>query len=236
MAALHKNNLSSNGPVGLKKIVNKSSSGIFVRFFSVPWQVKKGKLLRHHIWPLTEIPPVVNISISCTFAADDALEEVNYIDSNGEVTELEIQNGETGWNVTKLVTFSQSELGQRGKLMIQAKDVDTNAENHCTSAGVLVFCEANNELSLWHNFSSNIEYWKSEDNKELCTNNDANIINGHTYSLIYDLLDKGAEHLWVDGNQVVSLIGDPWSLTGKTISIELTKNFAVQWKFFITLM
>ena len=164
------------------------------------------------------------------------MEEVNYIDSNGEVTKLEIQNGETGWNVTKLVTFSQSELGQRGKLMIHAKDVDTNAENHCTSAGVLVFCEANNELSLWHNFGSNIEYWKSEDNKELCTNNDANIINGHTYSLIYDLLDKGAEHLWVDGNQVVSLIGDPWSLTGKTISVELTKDFTVQWEFFITLM
>ena len=45
---------------------------------------------------------------------------------------------------------------------------------------------------------------------------------------IQDMLDNGADHIWVEGNQVVNLVGTPWSNLGFSTGT-LNGSKAIAW-------
>ena len=158
--------------------------------------------------------------MTCSIAVDNFLREVKLISEDLQSTSLDIlPRAQTGLYTEKTVSFQQAHIGEKGSLWIHAED--TNIQDHCNMAGLLVNCEASNPDSPWHNFHTNMDNWQSpQDGKDLCSNNEARFLVSQSEQRqnaqwIDDLLQKGAEHIWVDGNKDVYLLGSPtWPVNG----------------------
>ena len=150
------------------------------------------------------------VNVECTIAADNYVMGVKLVYENGIIEDLAItHDGEERWNDKKTVSFRQSHIDEQAALMIHAEDGLAN-QDHCYQAGLLVHCIASDTRSQWDNFLTNTNNWYSEDGKELCSNNNAAFL-GFNVDWISNMTDKGANHIWVTGNQVVNLIGSPWN-------------------------
>ena len=137
---------------------------------------------------------------------------VKLINDNGLVQDLTIdyEGGVgSGWQVKKTVTFQQSNIDERGALVIHAED-SVAGQDHCYRAGLLVHCIASDTRSQWDNFLTNTNDWYSEDGKELCSNNNAAFF-AWNVDWISKLTANGANHIWVENSQVVNLVGTPFS-------------------------
>ena len=149
------------------------------------------------------------VNVECTIAADDYVMGVKLVYENGIIEDLTINHdGKGGWNDKKTVSFRQSHINEQAALMIHAED--SNKQDHCYLAGLLVHCIASDTRSPWNNFLTNINNWYSEDGKKLCSNNNAAFL-GSNVDWISNMTDNGANHIWVAENQVVNLIGTPWN-------------------------
>ena len=148
--------------------------------------------------------------VTCTIAADNYVTSVKLIHENGKVEELDIHHeGGTRWQDKKSVTFHQYSIDEQGALLIHAEDSYSDPD-HCKSAGLIVHCTSSDPESQWDNFQTNTDDWYSEDRKTLCSDSDAAFLS-YNVDWIRELTANGAKHLWVEGNQVVTLVGSPWN-------------------------
>ena len=142
--------------------------------------------------------------------ADNVVKGVKLMHENGLTEDLAIQyEGEARWEDKKTIAFQQSHINEQAALMIHAEDGEVS-QDYCTSAGLVVHCIASDTRSQWDNFVTNTNDWYSEDGKELCSNNDASFLKFNV-DWITDLMANGANHIWVEGNQVANLVGSPWN-------------------------
>ena len=178
------------------------------------------------------------IDVTCTIAADDYVMGVKLIHDNGFVEDLTINHeGGAGWKDKKSVTFEQSGVDEQGALIIQAKDFLPN-QDHCYSAGLVVHCTASDEESQWDNFGTNTDDWYSEDGNKFCSDTNAAFLTSNV-DWISQLIVNGAKNIWVEGQQVVNLVGTPWRefplVTGKTFSVsnqmKLKIGFISYWRY-----
>ena len=146
------------------------------------------------------------VSVTCKLTADNVVLDVKLAKENWALETLDLQasNGED-WTQEKSVTFKQTH--ERASIWIHAEDFDSGGRD-CVDGGLVVHCEATDTSSPWHNFGTNLQNWKSEDGKELCSNQNARFIKGAP-NWLKDILNKGAEHIWVDGSRHVKLLGTP---------------------------
>ena len=150
------------------------------------------------------------VNVTCSIAVDNWVKEVKLISQDLSSKNLEIlSHGDRDDIYTeKTVSFQQAHIGEKGSIWIHAKNKQLS-DNHCRSAGLMVNCEASNPDSPWHNFHTNKEEWQSQpDRKDLCSNNETALLTQNT-QWIDDLHQKGVEHLWIDGNKDVYLLGSP---------------------------
>ena len=162
------------------------------------------------------------VNVNCSIAVDNWVKEVKLISQDLSSKDLEIlSHGDRDDIYTeKTVSFQQAHIGEEGSIWIQAENRLDQCD-HCNTAGLLVFCEASNPDSPWHNFHTNKKDWQSPQcGKDLCSNNQARFLASQSEKRknaqwIDDLLKKGAEHIWVDGNKDVYLLGSPtWPVNG----------------------
>ena len=158
--------------------------------------------------------------MTCSIVVDNSVREVKLISEDLQSKNLEIFSNGDGIYAEKTVRFQQAHNGEKGSILIHAQN-EQQSDHHCRKAGLLVNCEASNPDSPWHNFHTNIEEWQSpHDKKDLCSNNEANFLTSQSElrqnaQWIDDLLKKGVDHIWVDGNKDVNLLGSPtWLKNG----------------------
>ena len=102
--------------------------------------------------------------ITCTLTADNIVNAVYY---NG--TQLDPIKGDmSNWASEKKISFTPVEDGY-GEIKVEVEDGE-EGDNHCFSAGFIMLCEASDGQGPWHNFKSDTEHWRAEDNSELCIN------------------------------------------------------------------
>ena len=161
--------------------------------------------------------------MTCSIAVDNLVREVKLISEDLQSKNLEIFSHGLGIYAEITVRFQQAHIGEMGSILIHAENAQQS--NHCRKAGLLVNCEASNPDSPWHNFHTNIEEWQSpQDKKDLCSNNEALFLTPRSElrqkaQWIDDLLKKGVDHIWVDGNKDVKLLGSPtWLKNGMFFS------------------
>ena len=169
-----------------------------------------------------------SVGVTCTVAADNYVMGVKLINDNGLVQDLTIDyEGGVDWQNKKTVTFQQSNIDERGALVIHAED-SVAGQDHCYQAGLLVHCIASDTRSQWDNFLTNTNNWYSEDGKELCSNNNAAFLSFNV-DWISNMTDNGANHIWVENSQVVNLVGTPFSdfplVSGEILQFKIPKMF-----------
>ena len=151
-----------------------------------------------------------SVDVSCAMTADNEIKSVQLIHESGIVEDLEIQyEGQARWEDMKTVSFQQSHINDKAALRIHAEDGVAN-QDHCYYAGLLLHCTASDSRSPWVNFLTNTDNWYSQDGKELCSNNSAAFLHFH-YDVTNQLTSQGANHIWVENEQVVDLVGTPWN-------------------------
>ena len=74
----------------------------------------------------------------------------------------------SNWESEKKFSFNTPVNDEYGEIKVE---VENNQDsNHCSSAGFIMLCEASDSQGPWHNFKSDMEHWRAEDNSELCIN------------------------------------------------------------------
>ena len=102
--------------------------------------------------------------ITCTLTADNKVNGVYY---NG--TKLDpIQGDMSNWESEKKFSFNTPVKDEYGEIKVEVENYEDG--NHCSSAGFIMLCEASDGQGPWHNFKSDTEHWRAEDNSELCIN------------------------------------------------------------------
>ena len=146
-----------------------------------------------------QIPPV-----TCKFTVDNEVLGVYYNDKPLNVTgHLNI------WENEKTVSF-QPEGDGYGE--IKVKGVDHSPDNHCTNGGLVMLCKSSDGHGPWHNFKSDIRYWRSKDNYELCEN-DGGMVSDYflataNENFLAPLVNAGATKIWT-AKKDNTLIGSP---------------------------
>ena len=93
-------------------------------------------------------------------------DKVNGVYYNG--TKLDITKGDvSNWKSEKEIMFTPVEDGY-GEIKVEGENYE--GDNHCYSAGFIMLCEASDGQGPWHNFKSDTEHWRAEDDSELCIN------------------------------------------------------------------
>ena len=145
--------------------------------------------------------------VKCTIAVDNLVAAAYLYRDDGQREILELKSEGLAWGC--YVTFEQTNADERGSIMIEAADIG-DSNNRCYSAGIVVQCEASDKSSPWHNFQSNVDHWYSKDGNDLCSNDNALFLTISATEWVNEFQNNGAHHLWVDGNEEVTLIGSPW--------------------------
>ena len=191
----------------------------------VTWTKSLANGEAHHLWvdgnaEVALIGSPWAADVSCTIVVDNYLNGVTLVKEQENIT-LDIEDvSMPSWNAKK-VSFHSSP-GEKASLLMNAGDSWDNRDDYCYVAVLVVSCVATDASSPWNNFHSNVQNWQSEDGKQLCSNNGAALFT-HNIAWINELLDNGANHIWVEGNKEVNLIGSPW--TNGTVGIcELQEN------------
>ena len=141
--------------------------------------------------------------VSCSVTVDNVVDGISY-----EGSELTV-SGELGnWRSEKTFNFSTCDRTNPGQLVVNG--TDSNSNNFCRNAGMILHCECEDAFNPWHNFITDIENWKVDDGSEPCTEDTGFIpaaIN-QNIQFITDMIDQGASKIWSDA-KVVSLAGTP---------------------------
>ena len=74
----------------------------------------------------------------------------------------------SSWESEKEFGFTPAE-DEYGEIKVEVEDYD-EIGNDCSTAGFIMLCEASDGQGPWHNFKSDTEHWRAEDNSELCVN------------------------------------------------------------------
>jgi len=101
--------------------------------------------------------------VICTFMLDNRVNSVKY---NGVPLGISPGSAVTSWNQEKVISFQSCCDNCPGVLEING----TNSENdyHCNLAGLALRCTASRSSSPWHNFISDIDHWKVENDTIPC--------------------------------------------------------------------
>ena len=78
----------------------------------------------------------------------------------------------SSWESEKEFRFTPVE-DEYGEIKVEVENYEDGYDengNHCSSAGFIMLCEASDGQGPWHNFKSDTEHWRAEDNSELCIN------------------------------------------------------------------
>ena len=89
---------------------------------------------------------------------------------------------------------------------IEVTGEDINHGGHCLRGGLVLFCEATDVNSPWHNFKTDMVNWRAADGSALCS--DAVGWVGHKIAFVVDMFNSGAQKIWTN-NKIVTLIGGP---------------------------
>ena len=93
-------------------------------------------------------------------------DKVNGVYYNG--TKLDITKGDvSNWKSEKEIMFTPVEDGY-GEIKVEGEDYDP--ANHCYWGGFIMLCKASDGQGPWHNFKSDTQHWRAEDDSELCVN------------------------------------------------------------------
>ena len=101
-----------------------------------------------------------------------------------------------------------------GELKIKGVDYNSGGpgEEHCTWGGLVLHCESSDGQGPWHNFKSDIRYWRSEDKHALCES-DGGMVSDFYLAQAQDnylalLVNAGATKIWTNEKEN-TLIGSP---------------------------
>jgi len=151
-------------------------------------------------------------NVTCEFTLDNTAHGVYYNDRPVDT----ISGVRGDWRMTKTFWFIESTLSNYGELKFVGQNWGPVGESHCVWSGLLLHCQAACvetgepiETSPWHNFTSNMLEWRSEDGVELCTNNGGMIVVGANNAQVQSLVAKGAIKIWAGEFENATLIGSP---------------------------
>jgi len=139
-------------------------------------------------------------SVICTFMLDNRVNSVKY---NGVPLGISPSSMVTSWNVEKIISFQSCCDNYPGVLEIKG----TNSENdyHCNLAGLGLRCTASRSSSPWHNFISDIDHWKVENDATPCEG----VYSGRDeIPFIAALKSFGAKKIW-NNKKIATLRGSP---------------------------
>ena len=78
----------------------------------------------------------------------------------------------SSWESEKEFRFTPVE-DEYGEIKVEVENYEDGYDengNHCSSAGFIMLCKASDSQGPWHNFKSDTEHWRAEDDSELCIN------------------------------------------------------------------
>lgn len=141
--------------------------------------------------------------VVCTFTVDNKVEIVKY---NG--SPLTISGGNVNdWLEEKVISFESCCDSCPGVLEIKGTNWENS--NHCQWAGLLLRCTASRASSPWHNFVSDVDHWKIEDNASPCQNNLLMFQQSGSWEpFISSLNSFGAKKIWNE-KENATLRGSP---------------------------
>jgi len=153
-------------------------------------------------------------NVTCEWTLDNVANGVYY---NGRPLPSDVFTGVRGdWTKKKTFWFVESTLTNHGELKFVGQNWGPEGQSHCVWSGLLLHCEASCVesgepivTSPWHNFTSNMLDWSSEDGRELCTNDGGMIVVGANTEVVQSLLAKGAVKIWAGEFENATLIGKP---------------------------
>ena len=138
------------------------------------------------------------VTVTCKFTVDDEVIEVKY---DGNVLPVAGTLNNVFNEKTTSFTPRSDGLGE-----IEVTGEDINLGGHCMSAGLVLFCEATDVNSPWHNFKTNLGNWRAADGSALCSDTEG--WSGNRYLFIRNMFNRGAKKIWTR-NKIVTLIGVP---------------------------
>ena len=178
--------------------------GLFECFISGRWQ-----------WKWYPCDPIIEDSVAhppvtCNFTVDNEVLEVYY--NNKSLVPTGHLNM---WQDEKTVTFVPEDDGY-GEIKLKGVDHgflgQPGIDDHCTWGGLVMLCKSSNGKGPWHDFKSDIRYWRSEDQYELCES-DGGIVSDFLLAMANDnflrpLVEAGANKIWTSHKEN-TLIGSP---------------------------
>ena len=134
---------------------------------------------------------------------DDVVDSVEY---NGE--ELEISGQLTAWKTEKTFAFTSCDAWSPGTLVING--TDNQDEDHCVKGGLILTCTANDVLSPWHYFKTDMKNWENNEDPTdgICKEESLFKLYSKDVKFITDMIDSGAKKIWARSKHV-SLKGMP---------------------------
>ena len=150
------------------------------------------------------------MTVTCKLTVDNQIHGVYYQEGSTETWRPLKVSGKLGkWESKKDITFKTGTDGH-GRLKVMGEDKGRKEKDHCTWAGLLLHCFASDVNSPWHNFTSDLEHWRAEDNSKLCANNKGMVRASKPKSIVRDLVNAGAVKIWTSKKKA-TLIGSPSS-------------------------
>ena len=151
-------------------------------------------------------PGSSEVEVQCQFTVVNEAVGVEYsgmqLNINGDVAD---------WRDMKTFTFVHNTTSEN-VMMIKAEN--WGPKPYCMWAGLLLHCQARSVHSRmiafdnpWHDFTSNLEQWRTEDGSKMCA--DGMISVGSNDSTIQTLVSKGAVRIWGGEHNTSTLIGSP---------------------------
>ena len=109
--------------------------------------------------------------ITCTLTADNKVNGVYYKGFKlglCPIVQCPIQGDMSNWESEKKFSFNTPAKDEHGEIKVEVENYEDG--DHCSSAGFIMLCEASDSQGPWHNFKSDTEHWRAEDDSELCVN------------------------------------------------------------------
>ena len=141
--------------------------------------------------------------MTCTFTIDNIVNSVTH-DGNP----LVIDGALEAYQFMKTVHFNCTNEDP-GFLVISGTDENEfeDPNQHCTWAGLVLHCEADDTSNPWHDFVSNDIDWVDENNETPCATTSGGFLNANL-SFVQDMLSFGAKKIWAERKNVI-LTGTP---------------------------
>ena len=148
------------------------------------------------------------------FTVDNEVLSVEYNEVQLEIRSDYSHPHLDNWATTKKFNFIHDGMAAKNELRI--KGDNWGPEPNCIWAGLLLHCEAKNAntgvivpANPWHNFTSNLEQWKSEDGRKLCASDGGIVEISKDNPAIQALVANGAVKIWGGEHNTSTLIGSP---------------------------